>query len=451
MAAEALVSPIVDLLLGKLGSFAYQQVSLISGLKIDLQKLQRTLTTIKAVLLDAEEQQLHNRQVGVWLEELKDVCYDAEDVFDEFQAEALRRQVLAERGSIPKKVCNALSWPKSLAFRFNIGHKIKDIRERLDEIASNQTKFGFTNRVENRINFIPRHRETHSFVVASEIIGREKDKEEVIKLLMDAPDDKNVSVIPIVGIAGLGKTALAKLVYNDKRIDEYFDLKLWVCVSNDFLEEKIMRDIIKSEGQNHNDMSLDRLQKEMRDILDVKDIGNLKALRTLSIGNCPNLVSLPSSIKYLSSLENLYLSDCEKLNLDWGMGTEEEEEDTHQDLNGTRPHLGQLGLSELPKLVELPQWLLRCSANTLQRLGIRECHNLLALPDSLQNLKSLLVRDCPQVSSLPQDMHGLTTLEKIEIWGCPTLSERCQQGNGEDWPQIAHVPNIWLDGDLIIK
>ncbi|KAK0596108.1 hypothetical protein LWI29_012912 [Acer saccharum] len=181
----------------------------------------------------------------------------------------------------------------------------------------------------------------------------------------------------------------------------------------------------------------------------VEDIGNLKALRELIIYNCPNLVSLPSSIKWLSSLEELYLGDCAKLNLDWGMGMEEE--DTRQDLNGTRPHLRLLVLSKLPKLVELPQWLLRCSANTLQWLRIRECPYLLALPDSLQNLKSLQVRDCPKVSSLPQDMQCLTTLEKIEIRGCPTLSERCEQGSGEDWPQIAHVPNIWLDGDLIIK
>ena len=141
------------------------------------------------------------------------------------------------------------------------------------------------------------------------------------------------------------------------------------------------------------------------------------------------------------------LGDCAKLNLDWGT----EEEGTHQDLNGTRPQLRVLGLEKLPKLVELPQWLLRCSANTLQLLSINECPNLLALPDSLQNLKSLRVWDCPKVSSLPQDMHGLTTLEEIEIKGCPTLGERCEQGSGEDWPQIAHVPNIRLDGDLIIK
>ncbi|TXG70357.1 hypothetical protein EZV62_005292 [Acer yangbiense] len=410
MAAEALVSPIVDLLLGKLGSLAYQQVCLIYGVKNDLKKLQRTLTTIKAVLLDAEEQQLHNRQVRVWLEELKDVCYDAEDVFDEFQAEALRRHVLAERGSIPKKVCNALSWSKSLAFRFNIGHKIKEIRESIVLVPKklgNLRHLRYLNLAHNgKIKKLPnsiyklQSLQTLRFEECTELQELPRDIRYLISLRC-LELTTNQKFLPHNGI---------------ERLNSLRSLSVGSCINLKHL---------------------------------VKDIGNLKALRTLAIGNCPNLVSLPCSIKCLSSLEDLYIWDCEKLNLDWGMGMEEE--DTHQDLNGTRPHLRELGLSELPKLVELPQWLLRCSVNTLRRLRIEKCPNLLALPDSLQNLRSLQVSFCPKVASLPQDMHVLTTLEKIEIGGCPTLSERCQKGSGEDWPQIAHVPNIWLDGDWIIK
>ncbi|TXG46202.1 hypothetical protein EZV62_028297 [Acer yangbiense] len=498
MVAEALVSPIVELLLGKLGSFVNQQVSLISGVKNDLEKLKTTLTTIKTGLLDAEKQQIHNSQVGDWLEKLKDVCYDAEDLFEEFQAEALRRQVLAEHGSIPKKVCNALSWPKSLAFRFNIGHKIKELRERLDEIATNQTKFGFTNRVENRINYIPRQRETHSFVVASEIIGREKDKEEVRYLsfvednmirdgvpsflsntylrtiyfplhsvrpnqsfvescislfpflrYLDLSFGSFVSVPKKLGnlrhlrYLNLGRNGKIKKLPNSIcKLQSLQTLRLGGCeelqelprdirylISLRFLELTTNQKILPHNGIGRLN-SLRRLTIISCNNLEylVEDIGNLKALQTLFIVTCSNLVSLPSSIKRLSSLEELYLWDCEKLNLDWGMGTEEE--DTHQDLNGTRPHLRALGLSELPQLVELPQWLLRCSANTLQLL---------------------IIEECPNVASMQQDMHGLTALNKIEIVGCPTLGESCKEGSGEDWPQIAHVPNIRLDGDLIIN
>ncbi|KAK3206456.1 hypothetical protein Dsin_020502 [Dipteronia sinensis] len=102
--AEIIVSSIAEILLGKLGSLAYQEARLIWGFKTDLLKLEKTLKTIKAVLLDAEQQQLHNNAVRDWLEELKDVCYDAEDVLDEFEIETLRRQATVNRGSITQKL-----------------------------------------------------------------------------------------------------------------------------------------------------------------------------------------------------------------------------------------------------------------------------------------------------------------------------------------------------------
>ncbi|KAK4842609.1 hypothetical protein QYF36_024694 [Acer negundo] len=167
---EAFVSPLTEILLGKLGSLAYKEVSLIWG--VDLLKLEKTLKTIKAVLLDAEQQQLHNHEVRVWLEELKYLCYDDEDVLDAFEIETLQRQAMVNRGSITQKVWNYLSWPNSVTFRFTIGHKIKEIREKLDEIAADKAKFHLTDRVDNR----NAHREwemTHSFVFDSEVIGRD--------------------------------------------------------------------------------------------------------------------------------------------------------------------------------------------------------------------------------------------------------------------------------------
>ncbi|MCI09209.1 disease resistance protein, partial [Trifolium medium] len=62
----------------------------------------------------------------------------------------------------------------------------------------------------------------------------------------DGDGDKSVCVIPIVGIGGLGKTTLAKLVFNDKRMNQIFQLKMWVCVSDDFDIRKIIIKIINS-------------------------------------------------------------------------------------------------------------------------------------------------------------------------------------------------------------
>ncbi|XVF41673.1 hypothetical protein PTKIN_Ptkin01aG0298800 [Pterospermum kingtungense] len=86
-------------------------------------------------------------------------------------------------------------------------------------------------------------------------------------------DGEDISVLPIVGIGGLGKTALAKLVFNDECVDSHFELKMWVCVSDDFDLKRLIIKIIKAakgvEGDCNN-MDLEQLQKALRDCLDGK-------------------------------------------------------------------------------------------------------------------------------------------------------------------------------------
>ncbi|XP_042516735.1 putative disease resistance protein RGA4 isoform X2 [Macadamia integrifolia] len=74
-------------------SFATQEIDLAWGVKGELRKLQTTLTTIQSVLQDAENQQVEKEAVKHWLRRLKSVAYDADDVVDEFNYEALRRKL----------------------------------------------------------------------------------------------------------------------------------------------------------------------------------------------------------------------------------------------------------------------------------------------------------------------------------------------------------------------
>ncbi|KAF2293678.1 hypothetical protein GH714_004110 [Hevea brasiliensis] len=54
------------------------------------------LTRIQAVLEDAEEKQMSNRLVKMWLDDLKDLAYDVEDILDEFATESLQRKLKGE-------------------------------------------------------------------------------------------------------------------------------------------------------------------------------------------------------------------------------------------------------------------------------------------------------------------------------------------------------------------
>ncbi|XP_024043540.1 disease resistance protein RGA2 [Citrus clementina] len=238
----------IEKLLEKLGSFAYEELLLFCGVKNDLQKLKETLTTVKSVVLDAEEKQIHNHRLSDWLGKLKDACYDAEDVLDEFEVEDLRRQVMKQR-SIGRKFRNFFGCSNPIAFRFRMGHQIKKIRERFDEIAKLRGEFNLIERLDDHRRVVHKEREsTHSFVLSSDIIGRDKDREKIIELLMQASsgESETLSVIPIVGIGGLGKTALAQLVFNDQRVEEHFELKIWMRVFEDFGGRQIMREIMES-------------------------------------------------------------------------------------------------------------------------------------------------------------------------------------------------------------
>ncbi|KAK4564518.1 hypothetical protein RGQ29_006549 [Quercus rubra] len=267
--ADAILYGVVQKIIESLGSSTLKQIGSIWGVNDELEKMKNTLSTIQAVLEDAEEQQVKNHQVKDWLMKLRDAAFDADDLLSEFSTHVLRQKVMGG-DKVAKKVRIFFSCSNQLVFSLKMACKIKAIRERLNDIAKDRNNFQLIERpLETRA--VSRERETHSFVRDKEVIGREEDKKAIIGLLQDSDVKDDVSFISIVGIGGLGKTTLAQYVYNDKIVQAHFELKIWVCVSDVFDVKTIVENIIISATEKKPEsLIMEQLQNDLRKILNQK-------------------------------------------------------------------------------------------------------------------------------------------------------------------------------------
>ena len=210
LAAELLLTFAMEETLKRLSSIAAEGIRLAWGFEGQLRKLNQSLTTIKDVLQDAARRAVTDESVKRWLQNLQVVAYDAEDVLDEFAYEILRKE--QKKG----KVCDCFSLHNPVAFRLIMGQKVKKINEALDEIRKDASGFGLgltSLPVDSaqEVSWGP-DRETDSFLDRSEIVGRKDDVSIVMDMLTSLTKHRVLSVVPIVGMVGLGKTTVAKNV-----------------------------------------------------------------------------------------------------------------------------------------------------------------------------------------------------------------------------------------------
>ncbi|XP_025635557.1 putative disease resistance RPP13-like protein 1 [Arachis hypogaea] len=264
MAAElvggAFLSSFLNVLFDRLSNDKF--VNWIRRKKLDqnlLGRLENILNVVEAVLNDAEKKQITDNAVKRWLKNLQDAFYDADDLLDE----------VCTKAATQKDPGNFLSHIFHSQDRDIFVTRIEEVIARLEDIAKHKDILGLEKiAAKNMSGRIP----STSLVKKSDMfVGRDREMDTIVKLLLDDSKDGEISVIPIVGMGGIGKTTLAKLVYNDVRVKHKFHVKAWVCVGEEEFDVlKMTKIVIEKTGSSCHSNDLDTVQNHLKDKLEGK-------------------------------------------------------------------------------------------------------------------------------------------------------------------------------------
>ncbi|KAM3743334.1 hypothetical protein ACB098_07G136900 [Castanea mollissima] len=239
--AEAVVSGVVT----RIGDLLVQEGKFLSGVSNHVEMLQTELNLMQGLLKDADARQDESETVRRWVAEIRDLAYDADDIIATYALTVGSRK----GGGVQKvlKRCSCI-FDEGITVH-QVGSKIEDIKEKISSLKTSFEGYGIKESIiqeggSSSSNEKGREeRETFSHL-EDDLVGFDDILKKLVEFLLK--EEKGKEVASICGMGGLGKTTLAKMVYNDTRVKQHFDCFAWVCITQQCQKRPVWEEILIS-------------------------------------------------------------------------------------------------------------------------------------------------------------------------------------------------------------
>ncbi|XP_047969519.1 putative disease resistance protein RGA3 [Salvia hispanica] len=326
----------IEVLLQNLINVLKEEYFLRQGLDGDSQQLQTNLGMIQAYLNDAEKKFITQDAVKFWLRKLETLAFDADNVLDELSYHFLHKKV-KKMMKLKHRAASYFSSFHRCSGRHNMALAIKKINTEFECMNKMAKDLGLQSILLNApVAAAETSIETDSISRDPIFIGRDDDVPVLVGMVTHIPQDQSFSIAALVGMGGMGKTTLAKKVFNHESVKARFGSLIWVHVSQTFDAISLFNKINSTLTSNTGDrveikqVILEKLQEALKaktyllvlddvwneDVLKWKDFMNSMEGVTSTNGNCIIITTRKENVASIAEpflvhhLKGLSSNDC---------------------------------------------------------------------------------------------------------------------------------------------
>ncbi|KAK4747941.1 hypothetical protein SAY87_014527 [Trapa incisa] len=251
--AESIVSSIVE----RVADLLIKEGQFLVEVKDQVESLQNELKLMQGLLEDADERQDKDNCIRQWVSQIRDLAYEAEDVIEAY---ILKVAQPTDSKNYLTRLCICFEIHRS-------GKDIEKIRSRVSDLARIMQAYGIIRTTPDQRSPRSPPRVPHRVClphVDEVFVGMEDSIQDIVEkvvMVSSTGRHRHHRVVCIYGMGGLGKTSLAKKVYDDQDVRGRFDCFAWARVSKQFNEKKVLVKIL-SELIPTRQAEISGMQKE---------------------------------------------------------------------------------------------------------------------------------------------------------------------------------------------